>query len=117
VLARKVHHLRHLGFGDFVGEHAALADPMMMDVQHDLGRGLDVLLEELLQDVNHELHRRVIVVQNQHAIEIWTLGLRLDLGDDGSRRTAGASGAVFVIAHSGRGCREHGRGGWIRSGS
>ena len=48
VLAREVHHLRYLGLGDFIGENAALADPMMMNVQHDLGRGLDILLEEFL---------------------------------------------------------------------
>src|SRR6267142_6579495 len=41
VLARKIHHLRYLGLGDFVGEHPALPDSMMMDVEHDLGRGFD----------------------------------------------------------------------------
>ena len=49
VLARKIHHLRHLGLGDLVGKNAALANSVMMDVEHDLGRGFDVLLEELLQ--------------------------------------------------------------------
>jgi hypothetical protein len=48
VLARKIHHLCHLGLGDLVGEHPALPDPMMMDVEHDLGGGFNVLLEELL---------------------------------------------------------------------
>ena len=70
MLARKIHHLRHFGLGDLIGEHAALADPVMMDVQHDLGGGLDILLEELLQHVNDEFHRRVIVVQNQDAVEM-----------------------------------------------
>ena len=27
VLARKIHHLRHFGFGNLVGEHATLAIP------------------------------------------------------------------------------------------
>jgi len=49
VLARKIHHLRDFGLGNLVGKHAALADTVMMDVQHDLGRGFGVLLEELLQ--------------------------------------------------------------------
>src|ERR687887_2167878 len=44
VLAREIHHLRHLGLGDLVGEHAALPDSMMMDVEHDLGRSLDILV-------------------------------------------------------------------------
>src|SRR5580698_9806595 len=42
MLARKIHHLRHFRFGNLVGENAALADAMMMDVQHDLGGSLDV---------------------------------------------------------------------------
>ena len=30
VLARKIHHLGHLGFGDLISEYAALPDSMMM---------------------------------------------------------------------------------------
>ena len=117
VLARKIHHLRYLGLGDFVGEHPALPDSMMMDVEHDLGRGFDILLEELLQDVNDKFHRRVIVVQYQDPIEIRALRLGLDLGDNGRGRTAGSSGAVLVIAHSGSRCGDGGRRGRIKSGS
>src|SRR3954466_9683420 len=62
VLAREIHHLRYLGLGDFIGKHAALPDPMMMDVEHDLGGGFSILLEELLKHVNDEFHRCVIVV-------------------------------------------------------
>src|SRR3981081_2462874 len=51
VLACKIHHLRHFGLGDFVGEHPTLPDSMVMDVEHYLRRGLDILLEELLKDV------------------------------------------------------------------
>src|SRR5262249_40460069 len=35
VFACKVHHLRHLRFGDLVRENAAFADSVMVDVQHD----------------------------------------------------------------------------------
>src|SRR6266849_2407357 len=90
VLACKIHHLRYLRLGDLVGEYSALPDSVMMNVEHDLGGGFDVLLEELLQNVNDEFHRRVIVVQNQDPIEIRALCLRLDLGDDGCGRTAAA---------------------------
>ena len=58
VLAREIHHLRHLGLGDLVGEHTALPDAMMMDVEHDLRRGLDVLLEEFFQ---HMKDRKSVV--------------------------------------------------------
>ena len=101
VLARKIHHLRHLGLGDFVGEYTALPNSVMMDVEHDLGRGFDILLEELLQNVNDEFHRRVIVIQYQDTIQIRPLGLRFDLGDDGCRRTAGSARRRIVLAHSG----------------
>src|SRR5882757_9574845 len=100
VLACKIHHLRYLRLGDLVGEYSALPDSVVMNVEHDLGRGFDVLLEELLQNVNDKFHRRVIVVQNQDPIEIRALCLRLDLGDDGCGRTAAAPGAVLIVAHS-----------------
>jgi hypothetical protein len=117
VLARKIHHLGHLGLGDFVGEHPALPDSVMMDVEHDLGRGFDVLLEEFLQHVNDKFHRRVVVVQDQDPIEVRALCLWLDLGDDGcGRAAAGSPGTVFIIAHSGSRCRGGGRG-RIKSGS
>ena len=44
----KVHHLSHFGFGDLVGKNATFADAMMMHMQHDRGRGFNVLVEELL---------------------------------------------------------------------
>jgi len=100
VFARKIHHLRDLGLGDLISEHAALTDPVVMDVKHDLGGGLDVLVEEFLQDVNDKLHRSVVVVQNQDAIQIGALGFGLDLRDDGSGRAAGTPAALLIIAHS-----------------
>ena len=38
MLAGEVHHLRHFCFRHFVGEHAAFADAMLVDVQHDARR-------------------------------------------------------------------------------
>ena len=38
MFAGKVHHLRHFGFGDFVGVDAAFADAVVMHVhQHGIG--------------------------------------------------------------------------------
>ena len=82
MLAGKIHHLSHLGLCNLVGEDAALPNAVMMDVQHDLGRGLNVFLEKLFQHQNNELHRRVIVIQDQHTVEVRTLGLGLDPGND-----------------------------------
>ena len=50
VLAGEIHDLCHFGLGDLVGEHAALADAVLMDVEHDAGRVLARLVEEALED-------------------------------------------------------------------
>src|SRR5215813_13821459 len=98
MFAGKVHHLRHFSFGDLVCVDAALADPMVMNMQHDSGRGLMVLVEKPLEHMHHEFHGRVIVVEDQHTIEARPLGLRLGLGDDrGSRPRRGRSPALLVI--------------------
>ena len=99
VFASKVHNLRHLGLGHLVRIDAAFADAMLMHVHHDSVGAPVVLVEEALEHMDHELHRRVIVVQQQHAVEIGPLGLRLGLGDDrGARRARPSPFAVVVIA-------------------
>src|ERR1700761_1597802 len=114
VLARKIHHLRDLGLGDLIGKNATLPDSMMMNVQHDLGRRLDVLLEKLLQHVNDKLHRRIIVVQYQYAIEIRAFRFRLDFSDDGcGGATWSAAAALVVLAHPGHKGDAFGGGGRI----
>src|SRR6478752_1654755 len=87
VLARKVHDLRHFGFSHLVREYTALADAVVMDMQHNASRGFAILVKEALEYVHDEFHRRVIVVEQQHTIKVRPLGLRLRLGDD---RGAGA---------------------------
>ena len=104
VLARKIHHLCHLRFSDLIGKNATLPDAMVMDVQHDLGRGLSVLLEEFFQYVNNKLHRSVVIVQDQDPIEIGPFCFRLDLGDNGGSRPAGSARAIFIVGHSRREC-------------
>lgn len=69
MLPGKIHHLRHLGFGDLIGEDAALSHAMIVDVKHDAGRLFRVLLKEALQDMDDKFHRRVIVIQKQNAIQ------------------------------------------------
>jgi len=100
VFSRKVHDLRHLGFSDLVCKNAAFADPVMMNMQHDRRRGFNVLVEELLQNMNNELHRSVVVVQDQHAVEVRALGLGLDLGNDGRACPPPPLAAAIILAHS-----------------
>src|SRR4051812_33854658 len=58
VLARIIDSLCDLGLGHLVSIDPAYAHALLMDVQHDLGRFLAVLLKDVLQDVDDELHRR-----------------------------------------------------------
>jgi len=72
-----------------------------------LVRGLDVLLEKNFSSTRTtKLHRRVIVVQYQHAVEMGRFVFGFDLGDDRRRRPARPRPERFlVIAHSeGSGC-------------
>src|SRR5471030_3132221 len=74
VLACIVDRLGHLCLGNFVRINAADPHALLMDVQHDLRRLLPIFLEDVLQDVDHELHRRVVVVQHQHLVHRRLLG-------------------------------------------
>jgi len=59
----KVQNLCHFGFRYFISVDAAFANPMLMHTQHYSMCGLDILIEEALDDMDHEVHRRVIVVE------------------------------------------------------
>src|SRR5260221_2823785 len=95
VLSRIVDGLRDLRLGDLVRVDPAYTDALLMDVQHDLGRLVTVLLKDALQDIDHEFHRRVTVVQHQHLVHRRLLGPRT-----GERERAGTaiSLAIAVIA-------------------
>ena len=82
MLACKVHHLGNFRLGNFERVDPTHADTLLMDVQHDSRRLFAPLVEEALKDVNHELHGRVVVVEQQHLVERWLLGFGFRLGDD-----------------------------------
>ena len=67
---RRGQHLIDLGRGDVSGVDAADAAPVVVDLQHDLRRGLEVLVEILLQHHDDELHRRVVVVEQDHLVHL-----------------------------------------------
>src|SRR4029077_11205471 len=87
---------------DLVSENAAFADAVLMHMHHDAMRRLAILVEETLEDVDHELHRRVVVVEQQNPIEVRPLGLRLGLGDDRSAGSALAFALAIVVRQAGR---------------
>src|SRR4051812_10308188 len=83
VFACEVHHLRHLGLGDLVGEDPAFPYAVVVNVQHDARGVVLALAEEAHQHVHHELHGRVVVIQEEDTIEVRPFGLRPRLGNDG----------------------------------
>src|SRR5690606_22705884 len=66
---RELGDLGHLRLRHLVGEDATDPDPSSVDMQHDAGGFLAALPEEPLEDVHDELHRRVVVVEQQHLVE------------------------------------------------
>ena len=99
--AGKFNDLRDFRFRNFVRKYPAHANAVPVDMEHDLHGFIARLVEEALQNVHHELHRRVVVVQNQHFVEARPLRLRPRLGHD-SRAVAGplTGPAVLFIAHA-----------------
>ena len=67
----KVQYLRDLCFGHFVSIDTAQPHALLV---HD-ARGLfPGTIEEMFQDVDDKLHRRVIVIQQKHTVERRLLG-------------------------------------------
>lgn len=100
MFAGEIHHLRDLRLCNLIRENATFADAVLMHMQHDSAGFFPSLAEEPFQDVNDKLHRGVVVVQQQHTVEIGPLGLRLGLGEDrGSRPLAVALACAVVLTH------------------
>ena len=96
-LTGEIHALVHLGLGDFVCKDAADADTAAVHVQHDSRGLLAILTEEPFQDLNHKLHWREIVIEQQDLIKRRLFGFRRRLGDDPSLRIA--VGDLIAVAH------------------
>src|SRR5260221_5778267 len=79
-------HLSNLCVCNVVSEDPTHTDTVLVNMEHDSGRTFTRLVEETFKDIDYEFHRRVVIVQNQHAIEGRFLGLGLRLRDDGRAR-------------------------------
>ena len=97
MFSRKVHDLRHFRFRDLVSVNAALADAVVMNVQHNSRRRLTVFVEEPLQHMDDEFHRRVVVIEQQDPIKTRLLHLSPGFGNDGGSRPARIAALVAVI--------------------
>src|SRR6185295_5019293 len=78
--------LGDLGFRDVVSENAADTHAMAMNVQHYLHGSLAALAEDLFENVHDELHRRVVVVEDEHLVQAGFLGFWPCFGDDAGAR-------------------------------
>jgi len=79
---RKIQDLRHLGFGDFEREYADDRQPLFVDGQHDLERMGVAQPEKPFQNLDDELHRGVVVIQQHHLVKRRACGLWPGLGRD-----------------------------------
>lgn len=75
VLACESTYLLNLGRSNVEGIDAAEALAFVMNLEHDSRRLLSTQSKKLLQYHHDEIHRRVVVIQQQHPVESWRLGL------------------------------------------
>ena len=68
VAPRQLDHLRHFGLSHLEGINAADADPVPVDVQHNLNRLFAGLGKESLQNMNDKLHGSIVVIENEDLI-------------------------------------------------
>lgn len=68
-------YLLDFGCGNIPGKYTADAHAVAMDLEHDLGRPFATQREKPLQDRYDEIHRSVIVVEQQHLEHRWWFGL------------------------------------------
>lgn len=98
-LGRRIHHLVHLGGSHIAGVNTTHRLALEVDLEHDPGRGFEVLAEELLQHHDHKLHRCVVVIEHDHLVHLGRLGaLRSPLQHHGTvafNRWNGLSGNNF----------------------
>jgi len=97
--ARKFNDLRHFRFSHLECEHAAYTHAMAMDMEHHLYRILAAFGEKFLQDVHNELHRRVIVVEQEHLVERRFLGFRARARDNTGAGIVAFSAVAVRIPH------------------
>jgi hypothetical protein len=82
MLAREVHHLRHLRLRNLISIDAADSDAFLMHMKHDARGFFTMFIKEPFEDVNDELHWRIIIVQKKHFVQARPLRLRTRFGND-----------------------------------
>src|SRR5665648_658740 len=98
VLTGETRHLRYLSLGYLVSVDPADTHALLVHMEHDTGRLLRRLVEEAFEDVHDEIHRRVVVVEQQHLVAARPFGFRPRLGNDMSAGVV-APASVAVPRH------------------
>src|ERR1700724_2739214 len=95
MLSRIRDHLSHLGLCNLISKDTAHSLALGMHLQHNPGRFGAVHRKETLQDVDHELHRSVVVIDQHTLIERRTLEFGRRFLDDQSRSFP----PTFAVTH------------------
>src|SRR5665213_1076235 len=82
MLSRVRDHLSHFGLRDFISKNSADSFALGMDLQHNASCFRAVHREETLQDVDHELHGSVVVIDQYDLVQRRTLELGRRVLDD-----------------------------------
>src|SRR3974390_2944240 len=85
MLARIRDHLSHLGLCNFISEDATDSFAFGMDLQHNPSCFGAVHREEPLQNIDHELHGSVVVIDQNHLVKGRPFELGRRLLDDQAR--------------------------------
>src|SRR5271156_6296668 len=95
MLSRVRDHLSHLGLRNLISKDPTDSFTLGMHLQHNASCFGAVHREETLQDIDHELHRSVVVIDQHNLIERRTLELRRRFFDD----QAGSFPSTFDVTH------------------
>src|SRR5579871_1855338 len=82
MLPRVRDHLSYLRLRNLISKDSAHTLALGVDLEHDAGRLGAVHGKEALQDIDHELHRGIVVIDQHDLIERWAFELGLRLFDD-----------------------------------
>src|ERR1700733_7926179 len=95
MLSRVRDHLSHLGLRNLISKDPADSFTLGMHLQHNASCFGAVHCKEALQDIDHELHGSVVVIDQYHLIEWRALELRRRFFDD----QASSIPPTFGITH------------------
>ena len=78
--SRIVIDLLRFGFRDVLAEHSTYRLALSMHLQHDLRRLLHVHGKERTQDIYHEVHRSVVIIEQHNFVQWWLCKFGADRG-------------------------------------